>query len=79
MYNPPINTDYAHFYVTDNVHKIMPLVIGKNGYFFKKITTKTNMLYIWYNDKKIELWGPHSHIENAKNKIKNRIEIFINR
>lgn len=59
IYSPPI----GHF------NYVLPLyqfeidmigkIIGKNGYYFKSITQKMGMSYIWFNEKTncIELWS----------------------
>ena len=39
--------------------ELIPIIIGKSGFYFKNITEKTGVNYIWFdnNCKKIFIWG----------------------
>ena len=66
-YNPPI-AHYCHVSVPDVPESTMLKLIGKGGYFFKKITADCDANYIWWNKEKniIEIWGKFKCLEIAK-------------
>ena len=55
-YNPPI-AHYCHISVSHLNDTDILKIIGKSGYFFKKITEDCNANYIWWNkeNKVIEI------------------------
>ena len=59
-YNPPI-AHYCHVSVSNVPDSTMLKIIGKNGFFFKKITQQCQANYLWWNkeSKVIEIWGSH--------------------
>jgi hypothetical protein len=78
-YNPPI-AHYCHISVNDYDEEHILKAIGKNGFFFKKITEDCNANYIWWNKEKciIEIWGSYKcmkitkynveyHLKNVRN------------
>lgn len=61
VYNPPL-FDNVHKrivhtspHIDRNIHKL----IGKDGINFIEITKRFNLLYIFYIDRKIEIYGTH--------------------
>ena len=54
---------------------LLPLLIGKNGFFFKKIKEETNILYLWYNKDSnlIEIKGDVLNVFNAKKNLIDRM------
>jgi|TARA_Y100000813_G_C24155330_1_gene349370 hypothetical protein len=59
VYNPPL-FDNVHKrvvrtspHIDRNIHKL----IGKDGIYFIEITKRFNLLYIFYIDRKIEIYG----------------------
>lgn len=80
-YNPPI-AHYCHVSVADMNQDDILKAIGKNGYFFKKITHDCDANYLWWNKENqvIEIWGTYNcmkitkhnimhHLKNIKNDI----------
>lgn len=71
---PPFDCSYYQFPFNfeDNITKRM---IGKDGYYFKNITHKFKLRYVWLDQEKqiIEIWGSNPNIFNfVKNYILNR-------
>jgi hypothetical protein len=50
-YNPPI-AHYCQVSVKDLTEDTILRAIGRNGYFFKKITQDCGANYIWWNKEK---------------------------
>lgn len=81
MYNPP-DAHYSQVpcYIDKNdINKL----IGKNGNVFNAITKASNVKYIWYDNTRnvIEIWGPERNLENAKNRLierMNKIQAYKN-
>lgn len=61
------------------VDKIIGLIIGKNGYWLKRLTYETKLHYIWYNKTYgvFEIWGSPNTINYASYKITQHIENVI--
>merc|ERR1712070_225818 len=55
--------------------ELLPILIGKNGYFFKKIKEDTQISYLWFNKELniIEMKGFPLSIIIAKDKLINRM------
>lgn len=66
-YNPPI-AHYCHVSVKDYDTDFILKAIGKNGFFFKKITQNCDANYIWWNKENsvIEIWGPYQCMKITK-------------
>lgn len=54
------------------------LLIGKNGYFFKRITSETNTSFIWYNQEtnNVDFYGTPENIQLAIQKVFDRIHVI---
>ena len=66
VYNPPDfrlfpNLKKRQINISDNIHSKIGFVIGKDGANFYRLTEKYNLLYIFYTDYKIELYGEKDH------------------
>lgn len=80
MYNPP-NTHYCHADFNDwylSIEEIQA-IMGQNGEHLKRLTKECNVKYVWWNDQKkiIEIWGPHSVLWNAREKIIDHVRTSI--
>lgn len=66
--------------INSNIKILISNIIGENGKVFKAITKQSKVKYIWYNDQTnvIEVWGDEIYINNAVERIKNRILLVIN-
>lgn len=55
---------------------LMCQVIGKDGCHFNSIKSTTNIISIWCKreDNVIEIWGPSSNLEDAKQKLLNKMK-----
>lgn len=75
FFNPPINNYYTEIPVNLEKQQI-GLLVGKNGYFFKSITSITGVSYIWYDSNKnvVKLWSCNErNLFIAVDKIKERM------
>ena len=75
VYNPPI-AHYCHVSVAHmNIESILK-AIGKQGFFFKKITWDCNANYIWWNKEKnvIEIWGSYHCMKTSKLNVQYHID-----
>ena len=63
IYIKPLDDPNASIDIDDI--ELIPIIIGKSGFFFKNITRISGVEYIWYDNnlKKIYIWGS---IENTK-------------
>ncbi len=71
---PPFDCHYFQFRI-DFEDSIIKRLIGRDGYYFKNITQKFKLRYVWYDKEKniIEIWGSNPKIFNfVKNYILNR-------
>lgn len=62
IYSPPTVEAYPtlkrrQINISDTIHKKIGLLIGKDGCHFIHLTNKHDLLYIFYNENKIELYG----------------------
>lgn len=62
IYNPPPLSIYPKLIrrtinITKSIDEKIGIIIGKNGENFIDLTEKYNLLYIFYTDYKIELYG----------------------
>ena len=62
IYCPPTNKFFPNILrrqitISDHIHEKIGLLIGKSGEHFIHLTQKYNLLYIFYVDQKIELYG----------------------
>lgn len=76
---PPFN---CHFHMFDSKFEenIMKRLIGKEGYYFKNITVKFKLRYVWYDKEsgQIQIWGSNPKIfEFVKKYILNRVYSII--
>lgn len=60
---PPFNCLYFKFNIPFE-QGIIKRLIGKDGYYFKNITDKFKLRYVWYNKQTqdIEIWGSNDKI-----------------
>ena len=60
-YNPPV-AHYCHVSVKHMNTEDILKAIGKQGYFFKKITHDCGANYLWWNkdNQVIEIWGKYN-------------------
>ena len=69
VYSPPVlhpDVKKADFYLQPEQSKIIGLLIGRNGYHFKRITEISGCLYIFYiGCQTIEVWGTPQSIHRA--------------
>jgi hypothetical protein len=74
VYSPP-NAFYTQVSLTDDDVRYIGLIIGRGGFYFKKITEAARVDYIWYDPdrKAIEIWGPERRLLNAVNRVHARI------
>ena len=66
VYNPPDfrlfpNIKKRQISISDSIHSKIGFVIGKDGANFYRLTEKYNLLYIFYTNYKIELYGENDH------------------
>jgi len=77
-YNPPLGSPYTQI---DSKFEadIIRQVIGREGCYFKQITQRTGVYYIWHHREKgyIEIWGPEENLKKAINQIHNRLYFVI--
>lgn len=60
LHIPPFNNEHVSRISTKNcTTELIKMTVGKDGFFFKKLTEQYNMCYIWHNieENMIELWG----------------------
>ena len=72
-YNPP---DAHYSQVSCSIEKEdIKNLIGKNGYIFNAITKASSVDYLWYDNTRnvIEIWGPEHNLEDAKNRLIQRM------
>jgi len=75
VYCPP-NAFYCEVPLEEGEETLMGGVIGRQGFYFKAITSATRVYYIWYaeNRKVIEIWGPERRLPLAVERIRQRIQ-----
>lgn len=67
------------------INKIIGQIIGKNGWWLKKLTSYTGLHYIWYNNKeyntwgRFQLWGIPERLNCATYLLNQRISTIINK
>jgi hypothetical protein len=78
-YNPPI-AHYCHISVKHLSEDEIIKAIGKNGYFFKKITTDCGANYIWWNKELsiVEIWGPYNCMLLTAYNMRNHLKNIVN-
>lgn len=62
VYSPPEKSKFPNvikkeIQISPHIHDEIGKIIGKNGKHFIHLTQKYNLLYIFYIDNKIELYG----------------------
>ena len=62
IYNPPSMKDFPKLKsrsitISDYIHSNIGFLIGDKGKNFIQITTQFDLLYIWYSDHRIVLYG----------------------
>jgi ABC-type Na+ transport system ATPase subunit NatA len=62
IYSPPTVSNFPslrkrQIIISDSIHEKIGLLIGKDGCHFIELTNKYNLLYIFYHENKIELYG----------------------
>ena len=74
-YNPP-DAFYCEVPLEEGEAPLMGAVIGSEGYYFKAITSATNVYYIWFAKDRgvVEIWGPESRLPLAIERVRERIE-----
>lgn len=77
-YDPPLNSPYTQMDCKFEAD-IIRQVIGREGCYFKQITQKTGVYYIWHKRKEghIEIWGPEENLQKAIHQIHNRLYFVI--
>ena len=77
-YDPPLNSPYTQMDCKFEAD-IIRQVIGREGCYFKQITQKTGVYYIWHKRKEghIEIWGPEENLQKAIQQIHNRLYFVI--
>ena len=67
--------DDANAYIKIDDVEIIPIIIGKAGFYFKNITKLSEVEYIWYDNecKKIFIWGQPENTKKAIKLLKTRI------
>ena len=80
VYSPPL----LHFGVrlrTLDIGNLAPgtisLLIGGNGYFFKRITEESGALYLFVRGPVIEVWGMGGSVEHALELLYHRIQTLL--
>lgn len=80
VFNPPKQKDYPNLIIrkihTNNyIDSNIGSLIGKDGNYFIQVTKKYNILYIWYADSTIRLYGQNdTELMNAVNHIIGKIK-----
>lgn len=74
-YNPP-DAFYCEVKLNPDEPSLMRTVIGREGFYFKAITSATKVYYIWYSRERsvVEIWGPESRLELAMERVRQRID-----
>jgi len=75
VYLPP-SAHYTEVPLDEEDQNRIGLIIGKNGFYFKRITEAARVYYLWYNPKRcaVEIWGPEKRLGNAIGRVKNRLQ-----
>ena len=75
-YIKPLNDPDAFISIDDIA--LIPIIIGKSGFYFKNITEKTGVDYIWFDNdyNKIFIWGGKDNTTKAL-KLLNKHILFI--
>lgn len=76
VYEPPPNTHFTEVPLSPDEVAIIGTIIGRGGFYFKRITEAARVHYIYYKEDRaaIEVWGPEFRLQNAVDRIKRRIE-----
>lgn len=79
QYNPPVGQHLEKFAVSFADDEVMKMAIGFDGCYFKQITAKAGVSYIWHRKDTgfVEVWGPHEHLYRAVQEVKFRIYMTI--
>ena len=72
-YNPPINAFYTQVTVPDEINPA--IMIGREGFYLKRITEHSGAQYIWYDRERkvVEVWGPEYTLPLAVHFLNKRI------
>ena len=79
VYSPPVL--HSHLWwnqldVPDNCRDLCGRVIGKQGYFLKRITEASRALYIFLHGSRFEIWGLSSEgVARARDMVWRRIQV----
>ena len=73
VYNPPNNAFYTQVSVPNEINPA--ILIGRDGFYLKRITQRSGAQYIWYDRarKVVEVWGPEYSLPLAVHLIKMQI------
>jgi hypothetical protein len=76
VYAPPPHTHYVEVPLSTEEVGIIGTIIGRGGFYFKKITEAARVHYIFYRPERsvVEVWGPEHSLRNAVGRIKRRIQ-----
>lgn len=76
VYEPPPHTHFTEVALSPDEAAIIGTIIGRGGFYFKRITEAARVHYIYYKEDRaaIEVWGPEFRLKNAVDRIKRRIE-----
>ena len=76
VYSPPPHTHYTEVPLSPDTVAIIGTVIGRGGFYFKKITEAARVHYIFYRPERsvVEVWGPEHSLRNAVGRINRRIQ-----
>ena len=74
VYCPP-SAHYTEVPLSEEDESRIGLIIGKGGFYFKRITEAARVYYMWYNPQRhaVEIWGPENRLGNAIQRVKNRL------
>ena len=72
-YNPPNNAFYTQVLIPDEINPA--ILIGRAGFYLKRITQRSGAQYIWYDRERkvVEVWGPEHSLPLAVHLINKQI------
>lgn len=80
VYSPPLLHIGVRLRTMDIAHLppgLVALLIGGQGYYFKKFTEWSGALYLFVRGTTIEVWGHGDSVERALRMIQDRIEALV--
>ena len=74
VYCPP-SAHYTEVPLSEEDESRIGLIIGKGGFYFKRITEAARVYYMWFNPQRhaVEIWGPENRLGNAIERVKKRL------